>query len=364
MIHSIHIIGSRQLGGAEQFYLRLVSALARRGLAVLAVSRPGGPVDQALNGIVPRRTVPLRNGWDFFSALKIRRLIHSAAPSIVQTYMGRATRLTRLPRGSAAIHVARLGGYYKIKGYYRHARAWVGNTRGICDYLVREGLPADRVHHIGNFVTLAQPPADTAVQALRQSLHIPAEAVVLFALGRFIEKKGFADLLEAFARVPREIHGRPLILVVAGDGPLQKPLHNQARQLAVTSRLRWVGWQNDPGPFYDLADVLVCPSRQEPLGNVVLEAWAHRLPVIATRTAGPLELVTAEENGLLVEIGDPAALAAGITALVKAGPETWRDLAENGRHAVAQHHTEEAVVTAYLDLYADLRPGPAAGTRC
>lgn len=362
MIHSIHIIGSRQLGGAEQFYLRLVSALARHGLAVLAVSRPGGPVDQALNGIVPRRTVPLRNGWDFFSVLKIRRLIHSAAPSIVQTYMGRATRLTRLPRGSAAIHVARLGGYYKIKGYYQHARAWVGNTRGICDYLIREGLPADRVYHIGNFVTLAPSPADTAVQALRQSLQIPAEAVVLFALGRFIEKKGFADLLEAFARVPREIHGRPLMLIIAGDGPLQKPLHNQARQLAVTSRLRWVGWQNDPGPFYDLADVLVCPSRQEPLGNVILEAWAHRLPVIATRTAGPLELVTTEENGLLVEIGDPAALAAGITALVKAGPESWRSLAENGLRSVAQHHSEEAVVKAYLALYAGLRPGLSVGT--
>ncbi|MFZ0612843.1 MAG: glycosyltransferase [Desulfobacterales bacterium] len=362
MVHSIHIIGSRQLGGAEQFYLRLVSALDRRGLAVLAVSRPDGPVNEALNGILPRRTIPMRNGWDFFSALEIRRLIRSAGPAIVQTYMGRATRLTRLPRGSAAIHVARLGGYYKIKGYYRHAQAWVGNTRDICAYLVREGLPADRVYHIGNFVTLAPPPADTAVQALRRSLQIPAAAVVLLALGRFIEKKGFADLLEAFARVPREINGRPVMLLVAGDGPLQKPLHRQAGHLSLTARLRWVGWQNDPGPFYDLADMLVCPSRQEPLGNVILEAWAHRLPVIATRTAGPLELVAEEENGLLVEIGDPAALTACITALVKAGPESWRSLAENGQRAVAQNHSEEAVVKAYLALYAGLRPGLSVGT--
>ncbi|MFZ0724681.1 MAG: glycosyltransferase [Desulfobacterales bacterium] len=362
MIHSIHIIGSRQLGGAEQFYMRLVRALNRRGLSVLAVNRPGSAVNAALDHAVPQQTVAMRNGWDFFSALKIRRLIRSAGPSIVQTYMGRATRLTRLPRGAAAIHVARLGGYYKIKGYYQHARAWVGNTQDICDYLIREGLPADRVYHIGNFVTLAPPPAAVAVQALRQSLQIPAEAVVLLALGRFIEKKGFADLLSAFARVPRAIHGRPLMLVVAGDGPLQKPLHRQAGQLSLTSRMRWVGWQNDPGPFYDLADVLVCPSRQEPLGNVILEAWAHRLPVIATRTAGPLELVTAEENGLLVAIGDPLALAASITALIKAGPETWWNLAENGRRSVARHHSEEAVVQAYLALYADLQPGLTAGT--
>jgi glycosyltransferase involved in cell wall biosynthesis len=362
MIHSMHIIGSRQLGGAEQFYMRFVRALDQRGLAVVAVNRPGCPVNKAMNGSVPQQTVPMRNGWDLFSVLKIRRLIRNTGPLIVQTYMGRATRLTRLPRGSAAIHVARLGGYYNIKGYYQHAHAWVANTRGICDYLVREGLAADRVYHIGNFVELPSPPAETALQARRQSLQIPADAVVLFSLGRFVDYKGFDDLLSAFARVPRDIHGRPVILVIAGDGPLRKQLHHMARQLALAPRLRWVGWQNDPGPYYDLADVFVCPSREEPLGNVILEAWAHRLPVITTRTPGPLELIAEEESGLLVEIRDPAALAAGISALVKAGPAAWRSLAEKGLTSLKQHHTEEAVLKDYLALYAELQPGPAVGT--
>jgi glycosyltransferase involved in cell wall biosynthesis len=362
MIHSMHIIGSRQMGGAEQFYMRFVRALDQRGLAVVAVNRPGCPINKAMNESVPQQTVPMRNGWDLFSVLKIRRLIRNTGPLIVQTYMGRATRLTRLPRGSAAIHVARLGGYYKIKGYYQHAHAWVANTRGICDYLVREGLAADRVYHIGNFVELPSPPAETALQARRQSLQIPADAVVLFSLGRFVDYKGFDDLLSAFARVPRDIHGRPVILVIAGDGPLRKQLHHMARQLALAPRLRWVGWQNDPGPYYDLADVFVCPSREEPLGNVILEAWAHRLPVITTRTPGPLELIAEEESGLLVEIRDPAALAAGISALVKAGPAAWRSLAEKGLTSLKQHHTEEAVLKDYLALYAELQPGPAVGT--
>jgi glycosyltransferase involved in cell wall biosynthesis len=361
MIHSMHIIGSRQLGGAEQFYMRFVRALDQRGLAVLAVNRPGCPTNKVMNGTVPQQTVPMRNEWDLFSVLKIRRLIRNAGPLIVQTYMGRATRLTRLPRGSAAIHVARLGGYYKIKGYYRHAHAWVANTRGLCDYLVREGLAADRVYHIGNFVELPFPPVETAVLGWRQSLQIPADAVVLFSLGRFIDKKGFDDLLSAFAQVPRDINGRPVILVIAGDGPLQKPLRHMARQLALTPRLRWVGWQNDPSPYYDLADVFVCPSRHEPLGNVILEAWAHRLPVITTRTQGALELVAEEESGLLVEIRNPAALAAGISALVEAGTAVWRSLAEKGLTSLKHHHTEEAVLKAYLALYAELQPGIAVG---
>jgi len=361
MIHSMHIIGSRQLGGAEQFYMRFVRAIDKRGLNVLAVNRPGCPVNTAMNETVPQQTIPMRNGWDLLSVLKIRRLIRNTGPLIVQTYMGRATRLTRLPRDSAAIHVARLGGYFKIKGYYQHAHAWVGNTRGICDYLIREGLAADRVYHIGNFVELSSPPAETALQARRQSLQIPADAVVLFSLGRFVDYKGFDDLLSAFARVPRDIHGRPVILVIAGDGPLNKSLHQLARQLALAPRLRWIGWQNDPGPYYDLADVFVCPSRHEPLGNVILEAWAHRLPVITTRTQGALELVAEEESGLLVEIRDPAALAAGMTALVAAGPAAWQNLAANGLASLKQHHTEEAVLKDYLALYAELQPGTADG---
>jgi glycosyltransferase involved in cell wall biosynthesis len=342
--------------------MRFVRALGQRGLAVLAVNRPGCPVNAAMNETVPQQTIPMRNGWDFLSVIKIRRLICNTEPLIVQTYMGRATRLTRLPHGATAIHVARLGGYYKIKGYYQHAHAWVANTRGLCDYLIREGLAADRVYHIGNFVELSFPYAETAVQARRQSLQIPADAVVLFSLGRFVDKKGFDDLLSAFAQVPRDIHGRPVILVIAGDGPLQKPLHQLARQLALAPRLRWIGWQNDPGPYYDLADVFVCPSRQEPLGNVILEAWAHRLPVITTRTQGALELVAEEESGLLVEIRDPAALAACITALVSAGPAVWQSLAENGLAALKKHHSEEAVLKAYLALYAELQPGTVGGS--
>lgn len=357
MIHSMHIIGSRQMGGAEHFYIRFVRALERRGMRTLAVTRPGCPLSAALSETVPQQNIPMRNGLDFWSVLKIRGLIRRTRPLIVQTYMGRASRLTRLPRDSAAVHVARLGGYYKIKGYYRHAHAWVANTRGLCDYLVREGLDADRIYQIGNFVELPPPPDKTAMLVLRQSLRLPADAVVVFALGRFIQKKGFGDLLAAFAQVPREIHGRPVVLVIAGDGPLQEPLHRLARQLALSPRLRWVGWLDEPGPYYDLADVFVCPSRLEPLGNVILEAWAHRLPVISTRTAGALELVAPDQNGLLVEIRD---LAAGMTALIEAGPAAWRDLAESGLRSLKQNHTEEAVMESYLALYAQLQPGRAA----
>ncbi|MCP4683057.1 MAG: glycosyltransferase, partial [Desulfobacterales bacterium] len=236
------------MGGCEHFYTRLISALNEKKQPALSVNRPRSPVSKALEGQTHQRHVPMRNGWDIFSVFTIRRMVQEARPPIVQTYMGRATRLTRLPRRSPAIHVARLGGYYKIKGYYEHAHAWVGNTRGLCDYLVQQGLPGDRVYHIGNFVDKPALTPEETLKELRQSLDIPDEAIILFSLGRFIEIKGFDDLLTAFHLLPREIGSRPIYLVIAGDGPLFKQLHRQATTLDLSGRLRWVGWQDNPSP--------------------------------------------------------------------------------------------------------------------
>jgi len=352
---SLHIIGSRQLGGAESFYLRLVRAFNEgNDLKALPVIRPNSPLRQVLKSGEEALYVPMRNGWDLLSMFSIRRLIRRTGAEIIQSYMGRGSRLTRVPQNMPAVHVARLGGFYKIDGYYRHANAWVGNTRELCDYLVRQGLSAGRVYHIGNFVEPASPCTAEEQQELRQTLEIPAEAVVLFSLGRFIDIKGFDDLLAAFAGLAPEFHGRPLFLVVAGDGPLRQQLLNQARELGVEQRVRWAGWQSRPGPYFDLADIFVCPSSHETLGNVILEAWAHRLPVVSTSTPGGRELIVEGENGLLAPVKDPEGLAARLGELLSAGPSAWERLAKSGGRTLQSKHGKEAVVGQYLAMYEEL----------
>jgi glycosyltransferase involved in cell wall biosynthesis len=356
---SVHVLGSRELGGADRFFIRLVEALTRAGHPTLAVTRRDGPVAAQLSPEVEQLHLPLASKWDLASRWRLTGLIRARDPDVVQTYMGRATRLTRLPRGSRAVHVARLGGYYKIRGYYEHAQAWVGNTRGICDYLRAEGLPAERVFYIGNFVPRPRAVAPAERDALRARLGLPAGALVVFALGRLVAKKGFGDLLEAFARLPSERDGQPVRLLIAGDGPERAGLEAAARRLGLAGRVHWAGWQDDPEPFYALADLFVCPSRHEPLGNVILEAWTHRLPVLSTRNEGAQELVDPGRNALLAPVADPAGLAAGLEALLALGPAARTRLAEAGHATVQREHGEQAVVDAYLRLYARLCDGRA-----
>jgi glycosyltransferase involved in cell wall biosynthesis len=302
--------------------------------------------------------LPLASKWDLLSRWRLTRLIRERRPDVVQSYMGRATRLTRLPAGSRALHVARLGGYYRIDGYYRHAHAWVGNTRDICDYLLKHRLPADRVFHIGNFAPVPRAVPDAERQALRRQLGLPDGAFVIFALGRMVVKKGFQDLLEAFARLDTQTGGRPLVLLIAGDGAERTALAEHARRLGIAGRVHWAGWQNDTTPYFALGDVFVCPSRHEPLGNVILEAWQHRMPVLSTRNEGARELVTEGENALLAPLNDPAGLAEALRRMLASSPAERERLAQAGHATVQREHGEQRVVAAYLSMYERLRPLP------
>ncbi len=354
MISSFHIIGSRQMGGAERFYIRLLKALKEKHQPITAIVRPSSPLRSALNTGIEQHLVPMRNGWDIFSLLSIRKLLKAHTPQVAQTYMGRATRLTRVPKELDTVHVARLGGYYKIKGYYEHAHFWVGNTKGLCNYLVQNGIPANKIYCIGNFVELPSLSSPESMHEARKSLGLPDEAFILFSLGRFNHKKGFETLLDAFAMIPPSLKSRPVFLLLAGDGPLAESLRKQALKLGIQEKIRWLGWVDDPGIFYDIADIFICPSREETLGNVILEAWAHALPVISTSTPGALELIQDKKNGLIVPIDSPAKLYHATVDLLKAGEALWNELGKNGLESVKKNHTKEAIVSAYLEMYREI----------
>ncbi len=354
MTKSVHIIGSRLLGGAESFYMRLVRALHEAGGPTSAINRPGSLVARELRGVVPQQHANMGSAWDLLSRYKISRFIKQMQPDIVQTYMTRATVMTHIKPDSGTVHVARLGGFYKLKRF-AHAHAWVGNTQAICDYLVQGGMAAEKVFYIGNFVERPQSLAADQLASLRRELGIPEGALVVLSLGRMIAKKGFQDLLPAFAKVPSQVHQRPLHLLLVGDGLMRDELEQQAEQLGIAGRVHCAGWQTQTSPYYSLADLFVCPSRHEPLGNVILEAWSHCLPVLSTASHGALELIEEGVNGLLTPCGEVNAMAYRLTELLLADEAVRDELAQKGHATVEANYRPESVVEAYLDLYQTLK---------
>ena len=330
-------------GGAEAFFVRLAIALQRAGLDQRLLIRQhderAGELEAA--GLALRE-LRFRGRLDYSTPRRIRAEIRTWQPQVVLSWMSRAASMT--PRGDGSfVHCARLGGYYNLK-YYRHCDHLIGNTPDIVDYLVGEGWPAERAHYLPNFVYAGTQPAEP-----RARHYTPRNAPLLLALGRLHHNKAFDVLLDALARLP------DVYLWLAGDGSQEAELKAQASRRGVAPRVRFLGWQEDTAPLYAAADAVVCPSRVEPLGNVVIEAWAQRKPVIAAAAAGPTFLIRDGETGLLVPIDDSEALADALYRVL-ADREVADSLGEAGHAAYAAQFTEEVVVRRYLDFFTKVAP--------
>ena len=331
----VQAMAGAEVGGAEAFFMRLVPALADAGVEQRAIIRRHDVRQEALN-LAGVETVGLRFGgpFDLASRLAYGRAVRDFAPDAVLTWMNRAT--AQCPRGPF-VHLARLGGFYDLK-YYRRCDHLIGNTRGICDYLIGQGWPAERTHYLPNFVDAEErPPVD------KESLRTPEDMKVVLAMGRLHPNKAFDVLIEAMTEVP------DTMLWLAGTGPLQTRLEDHVNSLGLEGRVRFLGWRDDGAALLAAADVLVCPSRHEPLGNVVLEGWAHRRPVVAAASQGPSELIEDRKSGLLVPVDEARLLAAAINSCL-ADQTLAADLVEAGYIAYREAFARDVVVRDYIQL--------------
>jgi glycosyltransferase involved in cell wall biosynthesis len=174
----------------------------------------------------------------------------------------------------------------------------------------------------------------------------PRAPVVILAVGRAVEKKGFDDLLAALARLPATLDWR---LDHVGGGPLLPSLAAQAQALGIAERVRWHGALAQPQVLerYRAADLFALPSRiaadgdRDGLPNVLMEAQSQRLPCIATTVSGIPELIDDGRTGLLVPPRDPEALAHALAALI-ADPALRARLGDAGCERTRRHFALEA----------------------
>jgi len=334
----MQVMAGAEFGGAEAFFTRLAVAMQKTEVEQRVVIRENRARARTLKeGNVDPLQLSFGGALDIRTGFSLKGEIKRFKPDVVLTYMNRATKKTPAGKGKF-VKVARLGGYYDLK-YYQDCDHLVGNTQDIVDYLVKEGWPAERAHYLPNFVS-----SERAEPVSRMDLSTPEDAPLLLSLGRLHENKAFDTLLKALARVPG------VYLWLAGEGPLRRELELQAEELGVRPRVRFLGWREDTAALFAAADVYICPSRHEPLGNVVLEGWAQGRPVVAADSLGPGTLIEHGENGVLCPVDDDKAMGDAIKWVFN-DPEFARSLAEKGWETYQRDFTEEVVVQKYLEFF-------------
>lgn len=189
------------------------------------------------------------------------------------------------------------------------------------------------------------------------------EPVVILSVGRAVEKKGYDDLLEALALLPRHLAWR---FVHIGGGPLLRRLRDGARALGIEERIEWRGAQPQSAVLAALreADLFVLASRrakggdQDGLPNVLLEALSQGRAVLATLFAAVPELIADNETGLLVPPGRPDALAGALERLIR-DPALRRRLGDAGLDHVRRHFSLDACIEPLAERFGLSQPTAA-----
>jgi glycosyltransferase involved in cell wall biosynthesis len=222
------------------------------------------------------------------------------------------------PRSQQRLHEAML----------RLATHVLVNSEAIAERLASShAARAGRLSVIRNGVDLSRFAPPQAVPSRSRTL-------IVGVLANLRPEKGLHQLVEAAALVIREAPGTRFS--IWGEGSLRPEIESKIRALGLTETVRLHGSTAEPESALRQCDVFVLPSLSEACSNVVLEAMATGLPVVATRVGGTPALIEADRSGLLVPPGDPAALAQAILKLIRA-PSLAAELGAAARaHALAE----------------------------
>jgi glycosyltransferase involved in cell wall biosynthesis len=216
-------------------------------------------------------------------------------------------------------HTTRTPLYYKVDRWClpRYERV-IGVSEDLVQAGLSCGVPADRGLLLENAIDTGEYTRRQSVPEAKAKLGLPAGGLLVGAVGRLEKEKGFDVLTRAVAALAAG--GLDVRLMVVGEGSERPALEKLAAELGVADRVSLPGWQSDVRGAFEAMDVFALSSHREGLPNVVLEAMALEVPVVATRVNGVPRLIDDGVSGAMVDPGDVGALTPAL-GRVLAAPE-------------------------------------------
>jgi glycosyltransferase involved in cell wall biosynthesis len=321
----LHVIKVQGIGGAEQHLLQLLPALRERDIDARLLSLDAGKDSDRFHRALDDVGVPWRRvatGFDASPRLAaaVVRAVRAERPDLLHTHMVHgdiygsiAANVLRVPFVSSRHNDDRylLGPFRHVdRAFMRRARRLIAISDSVREFLIRAGLPARKLVtiHYGLDELPSAPSEVTPEQA-----GIPADSPLVLAIGRLIAQKDHETLTRAMARVHSDHPSARLALL--GWGVLEEQTRALVQELGLADAVVLPG-RVEPRAWLERADIFAHTSRWEGFGIVLLEAMLAGLPVVATRVSAVPEIVADGQTGLLVDPGDPAAVAAALSALL------------------------------------------------
>jgi glycosyltransferase involved in cell wall biosynthesis len=368
------------VGGTERQFVHIANGLDRTRFDVdVACFKREGPLLDSLHAGIPVHTYPVRRNLyssrSVLSQLRLMKDVRKRPFDIVHTY-GWYPNVFAIPASRLAFRPAIIASVRDVGAYMTpakiHALKFVcaladcvlANSGAGRDWLVEQGVRPAKIEVIHNGIVV--PPLIERMRGLtpvRQEFRIPSDQPVCACIGRVVSGKGIDFYLRA-ARILAD-RGRNVRFLMVGalsvEQNYQSDMKSLASQLNLGDRVIFTGERKNISEILREVDIVVHPSLTEGLSNVILEAMAASVPVVATSVGGNPELVEHGRNGLLVPAQNATEIADAVCWLLDQ-PEMARSFGERGRQRVIEEFALDRMISKTEALYVRLLEGRLALT--
>ena len=364
----LHVIDSLDLGGAQTFlldlvkhhdrtrYLPEVAAMHGRGVYTPAFEKAGIPIHSLSPGKFPPLYLP--NFW---------KLLRSKNYDILHFHLFGAN-LCAKPLAIAAGHpvivvhdqcndASRDHNPLLLAAdtlWNRRSDRVIAVSESTRRYLLdREDLDDAKVTMIPNGIdaSLFLPASEDQRERARLQFGIPSEAFVIGGVGRLVPQKNFSLFLKVASNV---LGGHPgVTFVIAGTGPLESQLREEATSLGIAEHIRFLGYVTDRVGLYHALDALMMTSDFEGTPMTLLEAMASGLPVVASAVDGIAEVCTHGKQALLVPSGDLGRFQDFLRCIID-GKVLRQNLGDEGRRSVLESYDIRGIARRVEGVYEEV----------
>lgn len=328
-----NIMFGRRLGGIEQAFIDYNQVLIHNNYQVLSVTDPNASVKVQQHSNLTHATLANNGNWDPLAAHRLKRLLKKFKPDATILHGNRAIRLAQLSGKHAGLHVG-VTHNYRLKSFANLDLVFA-TTKDLHRAAFENGVLSSHIEIIPNMI-------NAPVKLARKPKGGESAPIIIGAMGRLVEKKGFDQLLQSIAKLKTMTRAN-FKLILGGEGEEEAHLRQMIESLNLSKDVELLGWVNDKRAFYQRCDIFCLPSLHEPFGIVLLEAMAYGVPVVAYESEGPHDIFMAHpESGIRVPVGDTGELATAIERLIH-DPTQREYLIKNGFETIQKEYSLEKV---------------------
>lgn len=359
----MYIIPTLGIGGTQRQLVNLIQGLIKEVDYYIEVSTlyKGGPIAEELNDLgIKINYINMKNIYDLFSLRRLIRILRYGNFNIVHTFLFDANVLGAFSAKQAGVEAIissrRDMDIWKFKRHIwaerlgaKLSKKIIANSNAVKEFVIQqEKISPSKIEVILNGIDLNSFHKSKEVFDLRKEFGLSKDHFIIGTIGTISEKKGQRYLIKAAREILNVFSQSRFIFV--GNGPLENELRKLTNTLSLSDKVVFTGLRQDVTAILSMIDIFCLPSIYESCPNVILEAMACGLPVVATNVGGVSEIVINEEIGTLVPSKDPEAIAKAIIKLLR--HEGLREkMVQQGRKIVEQKFSLERMVSDYHNFY-------------